>query len=128
MATYTNLPSGYPFYGGIIQEYGVGLHEDWDATIRKGEPMRADYLNFLEHRVNRLEHVVNQLEHMLLLPSGSINTDLPVTTDPDTTYYRNTNAGVIASGVNRLVQLLSLGSTVTVTNVPGYPFSAGTMI
>ena len=128
MGYYTVLPSGLGFYGGITLAYGVGIHEDWDPTIKMGEPFRADYINILEQRVHHLENVVNQIEMLLLYPSGHINGNLNRDSDPASgLYYHNTNHSILASGVNRLVEVLGAGGYVTPLSLPGYPYSVGTI-
>jgi hypothetical protein len=122
MSDYTVFPSGLGFYGGITLAYGVGLHEDFNATLQMSEPMRADYINLLEHRVAHLENVVNQLEQLILYPSGHINPTLDRTSLPaDGDYYHSTNHSILASGVNWLIENEAISS------VPGYPFYVGTI-
>jgi hypothetical protein len=125
---YTSFPSGLGFYGGITQAYGTGLHEDYDPTIGMSEPFRADYLNLVEHRIDDLEHIVNQVEHFILYPNGHINEALTRTSPPASgTYYHSSNYSILASGINRLIQLLGEAGTITTTSITDYPFSTGSM-
>ena len=120
---YSPIASGYPFYGGLTtQNYGAGLHVDWDPILEKGEPFVAAYLNNLEVRLDRVEHLLNHIEYLLVYPSGNINSSLDMNSDiTDGVYYQDNNISVLASGLNSLIVLLT--GTIAPGLVAGYPFS-----
>ena len=126
MALFTNFPGQNPFHGGIIDTWGTGLHEDFDPVTREKETTRADYLNRIELRIQRGERIINQLEHELLYPSGSIATSGVAESIPSSgNFYVRSRIDVLASGLNRVIELLELGGTIPVDSVNFHPFHVG---
>lgn len=126
MALFTNFPGQNPFHGGIIDTWGTGLHENLNSVTRQSEAMEADYLNRIELRVQRAEYLINQVEHELLYPSGSIATSGVAESIPSSgNFYERSRIDVLASGMNRLIELLEAGGTIPVDSVNFHPFYVG---
>ena len=128
MSTYTNFPGTNSFYGGITSTWGTGLHQDKDPVTGEEECILASYLNRVELRIQRLEYYVNQLEHELLYPSGRVATSGYTDSVPASgEYYLGSRMDRMASGVNRVVQLLEDAGTIVGGAVSYYPFHVGTI-
>ena len=127
MSLYTNFPAQNPFYGGINLTWGTGEHEDEDDITKEVEIIKPDYFNRIEFRIQRMERVVNQLEHELLYPGGRISTSGTVTEQVPSSgnWYLSTRLDLMASGVNKILEILHASGTLVSGEVTGYPFHVG---
>lgn len=127
MADYTNFPAAHPFYGGRARRAGTGIHEDEDPITQEKEYLVADVLNRIELRIQQLERTFNQLEQEILYPGGRISTSGSVTLQVPSSgnWYLSSRIDLMASGINKICEILHASGTMVSGEVYGYPFHVG---